>query len=107
MKGIDSPEELVRRLIDLFPALAGEFTDERVESYHQVIFLASHRFAGLLELSPERTKRDFCEVINSMVAKGGDQENAISTCLLEHASQIGIRALIKPFLAPAAKAELR
>jgi hypothetical protein len=107
MKDIESPADLVDRLTQLFPALTGEFEDEPVESYHQVIQLVAHRFAALLGASSERATKDFCALINAMVSKGGDQENAISTCLLEHASQVGIRVLIRPFLTPAAKSELR
>jgi hypothetical protein len=107
MRDIGSPSDLFDRLVGLFPALADELADEPVESYHQVITLVSHRFAELLKISPESTKREFGDLINSMVSQGGEQENAISTCLLEHSSQIGIRAFIRPFLTPAAKRELR
>jgi hypothetical protein len=42
-----------------------------------------------------------------MVAAGGEKENAISTCLLEHASQVKVRNIIRPHLSAAAKEELR
>jgi hypothetical protein len=42
-----------------------------------------------------------------MVAAGSEQENAISTCLLEHASQAKVKKIISPFLNAAAKKELR
>jgi hypothetical protein len=46
-------------------------------------------------------------MINAMVEAGGERENAISTCLLEHASQVKLRAIIRPYLSEAAKRELR
>jgi hypothetical protein len=107
VEDIESPADLADRLVELFPALAREFDVETVESYHQVILLVSHRFAELLRVSPGRVTRDFCALINAMVAKGGDQANAVSTCLLEHASHVRIRSAISPFLTPAAKSELR
>jgi hypothetical protein len=42
-----------------------------------------------------------------MFAAGAEKENAISTCLLEHASQVKVRNIIHPHLSAAAKEELR
>jgi hypothetical protein len=49
----------------------------------------------------------FCTLINGCVSAGGDMENAVCTCLLEHASQVGIAKTIRPHLSEAAKAEMR
>jgi len=40
------------------------------------------------------------------VAKGGDPENAVDTCFLEHAHQTGIAKRLGPFLSTQAKAML-
>jgi hypothetical protein len=61
---------------------------------------------GYLQAAPARVGR-FCDLVNAMVAAGAEKENAISTCLLEHASQVRIRNIIRPHLSAAAKGELR
>jgi hypothetical protein len=60
-----------------------------------------------LDGKSEREVRAFGELVNSMVEAGGDQRNAIETCLLEHASQAGCAKILKPFLSAAARDELR
>ncbi len=103
---IQSPQELVARLIDLFPAFASELDDEEYLSLHSVFFDFCPMSAKYLSSSSIRTVKEFCELINSMVAAGGSNENAVSTCFLEHASQIGVRKQIKPYLSPEAKREM-
>ena len=107
MKNIDSPSELAEQLIGLFPAFAAELEDEVIENYHQVIQRLAPAIAGYLQASPESTVKKFCELVNFMADAGGERENAISTCLLEHASQVQVRKIIRPYLGVAAKRELR
>jgi hypothetical protein len=91
----------------LFPQFAVELEGEDVETWHQVVRLLTPRIATYLEAVPERTLKDFCDLVNAMVAAGGDQENAIATGLLEHASQVRVRKIIAPHLHDAARQELR
>ena len=107
MKSIDSPTALVQELVQLFPAFADEFEGEEVETFHQVVQRLAPVITGYLESSPERTVKSFCELVNVMTDAGGKTENAIATCLLEHASQIKVRKIIGPHLGAAAKRELR
>lgn len=107
MKNVESPSDLVDRLVEILPPLAEEFDDEPVETYHEAIQRIVHRLAALLGAAPERIRREFGDLLNAMVLTGGDQENAISSCLLEHASQVGIRKIITPYLSPAARNEVR
>jgi hypothetical protein len=107
MHDIASPAALAERLIALFPLFAGELEGEEIESYHQVVQRLAPVIAGYLQNSPEHTLDRFCELVNAMADAGGDQENAISTCLLEHATQVGIRKIIRPHLGAAARKELR
>ena len=107
MKEIKSPARLAETLTKMFPAFADELDGEGLTSYHQVIQLLTPRITGYLEGAPKRTIQDFCKVVNEMVAAGSEQENAISTCLLEHASQVKVKNIIRPFLNAAAKQELR
>ena len=105
---IDSPAELRATLTAMFPAFASEFDDEDGEeaTYHQVIRQLAPVIAGYLHDTPTQVEA-FCNLVNAMVAAEGDKENAISTCLLEHASQVSVRNTIRPHLSSAAKRELR
>jgi hypothetical protein len=107
MKDIASPAGLAETLMAMFPEFAVELEGEEVTSYHQVIQRLTPVISDYLQGAPKRTLEHFCEVVNAMVAAGGDKENAISTCLLEHASQVKVRNIIRPYLSAAAKQELR
>ena len=117
---VSNPDELVSFLIELFPLFGSQWREE-VEShedsaeyighrakitFHQVLQTFAPYSAKYLEsLSPRQLDR-FCDFINEACENGGDLENAISTCLLEHASQLGIRKMLKPKLAGVALNEL-
>jgi len=107
MKDIDSPTSLAKRLTELFPSFATELQGEEFTSYHQVVLRLTPVVTEYLHKASVQTVEEFCKMINGMVAGGGEKENAISTCLLEHASQIKIRAIIRQHLNGAAKRELR
>jgi len=107
MKDIASPAGLAEALTEMFPQFAVELEDEEVTSYHQVVQRLTPVITGYLKGVSKRTLEHFCELINAMVAAGGDKESAISTCLLEHASQVKLRNIIRPHLSAAAKQELR
>jgi len=76
-------------------------------NYHSVFqefAPVSHR---MLNGSTTSQIKEFCKIINFMVETGGDLENAVSTCFLEHASQVGVRKIIALYLSKEAKQELR
>lgn len=106
-KDTDSPTALVENLIELFPSFAGEIEGEEIVSYHQVIQRLAPVVSGYLKSSHTGTVKKFCALVNAMVDSAGEAENAISTCLLEHASQVGVHKIIRPYLGPLAKRELR
>ena len=108
MRDVDSPTALAKRFIELFPRFATELQDEEeITSYHQVVLRLTPVVTGYLERASIQTTQKFCEVINGLVAATGERENAISTCLLEHASQVRLHDLIRPHLSAAAKRQLR
>jgi hypothetical protein len=107
MKNIDSPALLAEQLVQLFPPFTAELEGEEIKNYHQVIQRLTPVITGYLKASPEQTIKKFCELVNAMADAGGEKENAISTCLLEHASQVQLRKIIRPHLGAAAKRELR
>lgn len=107
MKEIDSPESLAKRLTELFPAFSSEIEGDTSDTYHGVLLLLTPVITGYLENSSERTIRKFCELVNYMAEAGGEKGNAIATCLLEHASQVKLRSIIRPHLGAVARRELR
>src|SRR4051812_33236734 len=107
MNSIASPAGLAETLTEMFPEFASELDDEEVTSYHQVVQRLAPVITGYLQGAPKGTVERFYEVVNAMVAAGSEKENAISTCLLEHASQVKVRSIIRPYLSAAAKQELR
>lgn len=106
--GFASPLEFHAKICGLFPEFSQEFDpDETIDTYHHVVSSLAPRLAGYLKTKSDRKTRVFCDIVNDMVEAGGDQRNAIETCLLEHASQIGCGKLLKPHLSVTAKRELR
>ena len=108
---VASPADLVRELTAIFPEFAeiwdkghsfGYTSDDC--TFHAVF----QEFSALdLARSPAQQIQKLCALINDFVAQGGDYENAVSTCFLEHAARIGARNILKPCLSAAAKRELR
>ena len=118
---ISTPDELVSFLMELFPSFEGEWAIANQEfaenseymgssselTFHRVLQTFSPISTQLLETSSPKQVQTFCDFLNSAVAGGGNLENAVSTCLLEHASQLGIFKLLKSYLSGAALRELR
>ena len=111
---ISSPENLIEQLLKLFPEFEKELEEDDFDcgytppiTYHNVWFRFSPFAKSYLSNSNERVIKKFCDIVNYLVGEGGDKENGVSTCLLEHASQIGIRKIVKPYLSREAKDELR
>jgi hypothetical protein len=102
---LESPADLRATLIRMFPDF-GSRSDE-AETYHQVIMDLSPFIARYLEQGADRSAKEFGSLVSRMVEAGGAQRNAIETCLLEHASQVGCAKLLTRHLSPAAKKELR
>jgi len=69
---------------------------EDVTSYHQVIRQLAPVIGGYLRKAEKQTVEQFCGLVNDMIASGGQPENSISTCLLEHAVLLKVRDLIRP-----------
>jgi hypothetical protein len=108
------PRNLVLEIIRLFPAFEQEWDEGKSYGYNSGDFKLHTVFLSFAPKSNEFLKnakptqiKAFCSLINSLVLKGGDYENAVSTCFLEHASQLGVRKLLEPHLSPEAKKELR
>lgn len=107
MSSIDTPRELADALVGLFPSFSAELDEEDIATFHHVFFLLAPNLSHYLGSASEKALDTFCGYINSFVEAGGVKENAVSTCLLEHASQIGVLNLVRSGLSAAAKKELR
>jgi hypothetical protein len=102
-----SPQELREDLAKLCPAFASDEDAMEATSFHQLVMAFTPYLKDVLKAESPRKSRAFGALVNRMVDGGGSQQNAIETCLLEHASQIGCAKLLKPHLSAAAKKELR
>lgn len=108
-KTITTPQELVASLIDIFPSFEqkwdnGEsFGYDGDYSFHSVFLFFGPMCYKLLSEGTAKQQDRFCTLLNLCVAQGGKIENAVSTCFLEAASQLGFRKIIKPHLSPEAK----
>ena len=51
--------------------------------------------------------RQVADLFSREVAAGGDRENAVDTCVLEHLHQVKLNRVLRPLLSPAAKALVR
>jgi hypothetical protein len=110
---IETPKDLVVAIIDLFPGFRDDWDEGEgygeigQYNFHAVFMELAPVCSGYLAVASPRKVQAFSALINDLVASGGDMENAVSTCLLEHASQVGIAKTIKPHLSQEARAELR
>lgn len=105
------PKELQEALIELFPSFIEEVDEEYDElynplTYHRVWMDFSPLAKSYLSNVGKKELQNFCLIINQSIESGGDQENAVSTCFLEHSSQIGVRKVIKPNLSRASRLAL-
>jgi hypothetical protein len=75
-EGHDSPVSLATRISELFPLFARELEAKRSLP---IIRLSSVNACGheYLHTATAQTVREFCNMINGMVAAVGDRENAI------------------------------
>jgi hypothetical protein len=97
-----SQSELVQRLVAIFPTFEAEwvayteglyFLSDSLHSVYQSFLpfvsgipVTDKQFAALSKL------------LNGEVAAGGDRENAVATCFLEHCGQVGLLRRLRPFL---------
>jgi hypothetical protein len=102
----DTPHDLRSALIALFPGFGAEQADEP-ESYHRVVMDLAPLVTRYLEQGSPGTAEAFGTLVSRMVGAGGDQQNAIETGLLEHASQLRCARLIRPHLDDRTRRALR
>lgn len=107
----ETPEQLQQALIDLYPPFSEEVEDDYDDlynplTYHRIWMEFSPIAYNFLSKASTRQLKEFCSVIDRSMAGGENQANAVSTCLLEHGTQLSVKKFIKPYLSEAVNKEL-
>ncbi|MDI9240506.1 hypothetical protein QLQ15_16500 [Lysobacter sp. LF1] len=103
-------QELVERLCAIFPAFRSEWQLDQEdatwpsESLHSV-YQSFLPFVSGAKPSVQQL-RCLAGLIDGEVARGGDAENAVATCLLEHLGQVGMLPALRPLLGSEARVRL-
>src|SRR5258708_4339434 len=107
-----SPEKALAFLCALFPDFGREWyaDDERSVdgdiSFHRIMQEFTSYFGGNVQSLSEAQLKRFGAWLSNAVLAGGDVENAVSTCFIEHMHQIKVSRLVTPHLSKLAKAKL-
>ncbi len=106
-----SQSELVGDISRVFPEFQAywlaetaddEFPSESLHSVYQSLL----PFLGAISPSPSQWKY-LADLLSREVAAGGDRENAVDTCILEHLHQVKLNRILRPLLSPAARSMVR
>jgi len=117
---VQTPHETLTQLCTIFPAFVASWAEEEAPAtdglvdgvyyewtHHAVLRNFLEFFASNRESFTAKQLHTFGEWVNHAVSKEDELENAISTCFLEHAKQIGINRVIGPYLSAKAKGKSR
>ena len=106
-----SQAQLIKDLDDVLPEFsihwAGEIEGEEFpsQSLHAVYMALVPFLASTIPTSSQW--QSLADLFSREVAAGGDRQNAVDTCVLEHLHQIKLNKIIRPLLSPSAKALVR
>jgi hypothetical protein len=104
----NSPQQLLAKLAEIFTDFQLERTDENgALTYHEIMLAFTPYFGSSLYAFSVKQLGEFGSMVNKAVDHGGDLENAISTCFLEHIRQIDASKVLAPFLTREAKKRSR
>lgn len=99
------PKELLDQLILLFPEFKDEWDDENAYidvngefSLHSIYMTFLPFLTANIGKIHHGQIQQFAALINEAVDAGGDSENAVSTCILEHLGQVKLYSILKPLL---------
>jgi hypothetical protein len=100
-----SPQSPKDFLVSLDPAFETELEDEADEDLtdHRVMMLFAQYFGANHGSFSSRQLQALGTWLNAAVAAGGELENAVSTCFLEHARQLKVNRVLAPYLSAQAK----
>lgn len=106
-----SQDQLVYDLSQALPAFAAYWAEDnedeefRSTSLHSV-YMSFLPLLATSHLTEEQWKH-IANLFSREVAAGGDRENAVDTCVLEHLHQVKLNKILRPLLSPQAKALVR
>jgi hypothetical protein len=105
---LGSPRDTIQFLVSLDPAFETELEDEDLDSmnHHAVMALFAQYFGANVGGFTVNQLRRLGDWLSAAVAAGGDIENAVSTCFLEHAHQLKVNRILRPFLSKEAKGQV-
>ena len=99
---------MLAQLQGIFPAFEHAWHEDEwpgmSRTYHGVINELTGYFPSAACSISEHQFQEFASWLNGSVLVGGDVENAVSTCFLEHSHQLKVYALLAPHLSVLAKA---
>ncbi|GMV32123.1 MAG: hypothetical protein AMXMBFR59_42480 [Rhodanobacteraceae bacterium] len=104
-------EHLMRRILEIFPEFESEWRadhpggEAQQKTVHSV-YMSLFPFVHSASHSPKQLAK-FAALLNEAVAAGGNADNAVGTCFLEHFGQSPLRKAIWPLLLPATKQRTR
>lgn len=107
-----TPTALLEELFIIFPEYRSNYGNygplhDGSASFHSVLMEFTPFFGTELVSLSEVQLRQFSELVNGAVAKGGPMGNAFETCLLEHLRQIQADIVLRPYLSQIAFEKLR
>ncbi|MDB5860034.1 MAG: hypothetical protein JWQ76_3723 [Ramlibacter sp.] len=107
---LQSPSELRKALVAIFPMLPRDFGEQGESvfedagpTYHSMMRDFAHFFAKNIDQFSDRQLGRFAELLAGAREASGPLENAVETCFLEPARQLKVHDRIEPFLAAAEK----
>jgi hypothetical protein len=102
-----SPQSTLEFLVTLDPTFQSEWDSEEPDpgefTHHQVIQSFAVHLGRSHRSYTEKQLRGLGAWLSEAVDRGGEIENAVSTCLLEHLRQLKLNRVLGPFLSRAAK----
>jgi len=109
MESISQPE-LAERLSSIFPLFRAEWlTDTSEDSFRSTslhsVYQSFLPWVSSTLLSAKQLTA-LAALLNAEVAAGGQRENAVGTCFLEHCGQVGLARQLSLLLSAAAKSRL-
>ena len=102
-----SQTDLVNDLVEIFAAFASYWVEDnedeefRSSSLHSV-YMSFLPFLGRSQPTQAQWQL-LANHLSTAVACGGDQENAVDTCVLEHLHQVKLNRVLRPLLSKAAQ----
>ncbi|MDR2012614.1 MAG: hypothetical protein LBQ20_06170 [Rhodanobacter sp.] len=93
---------LLKHIYQIFPGFEKEWTEDNSEPE----FITYTLHCVYMSFLPRVARQDMtdkqlkmlAELLSEEASKGGDPENAVDTCFLEHADQVGISKRLRPLL---------